>query len=705
MAEDQFLAMLAESPQVTVFSLGQEAFAVPICRVKEIVRYPGLTKVPRVEKYVLGLANLRGEVLPVIDGRLRLGLEQEEPGERTRVLVLDLDGKKMGLVVDQILGVINSSEMQVEPSPEMLSSEVDSKYIAGVLRDGRASNLILLLDLAVLCRFAGGSQGQRQDFSLGQDAEQAAEIMQHTSPDELLVTFVTAGEEYGLPIDSVYEVIKLEEVTQVPDVPDFILGLINVRDEFLPLVDFRTLLALDSLLADINFSLDSKVKRHGESFKHFLEVGQRVCSGQLEAVDVDLSQENCPLTEWFKTFRTASEKINQAVAKVLMADQALHNWAKAKTWIQEHNVDGLQKGLAQLQARLGDAMDDFRQVLEEEIAEDQRVVVMGLGQVKVGLLVDRMSQVLRVPKDNITDPPRLLNRHARTNLKGIARLKEGERIILLLSANDLFDVQLLTEIQNVNDRGEPSLQEKKNKEMEKEVQLVTFVLGTEEFALPIEDVQEINRLSELTRVPRTPDFVEGVMNVRGNVIPAISLRKKFLWPSKDYDEATKVLIVHLEGQMTGLIVDGVSEVLRVPQKAIEPPPEIIGFNLETKFLRGVVKVQAKQKMILLLELNQILNVEEKKQLQQGLGAEGKEGLLIGEGSAEERKGEVAVPVRSAAVQEQSASGTGAGDQEISRQGEAEEKTLSDEKNQTGLKKGAGLKKKALKVKGKLKKAR
>jgi purine-binding chemotaxis protein CheW len=119
-------------------------------------------------------------------------------------------------------------------------------------------------------------------------------------------------------------------------------------------------------------------------------------------------------------------------------------------------------------------------------------------------------------------------------------------------------------------------------------QLVSFKLGTEEFGVDILDVQEINRMTEITTVPQAPEFVEGVINLRGKVIPIVDLRKRVDMGVKEYDKDTRIVVVNIEKNTVGLIVDSVSEVLRIPKSSVEPPPSMIS-GLESDFLTDVLE--------------------------------------------------------------------------------------------------------------------
>ncbi len=144
-----------------------------------------------------------------------------------------------------------------------------------------------------------------------------------------------------------------------------------------------------------------------------------------------------------------------------------------------------------------------------------------------------------------------------------------------------------------------------------EVQLVVFRLGTEEYGVPITQVQEINHLSTPTKIPRSPAFVEGVINLRGNVIPVIDLKKRFELEGTGYTEDARIVVVEISGHTVGVIVDEVSEVLRLPTSSIDPPPAIIA-GITAEYLRGVGKLQ--DRLLILLDLEKILTEREKSEL-------------------------------------------------------------------------------------------
>ena len=135
------------------------------------------------------------------------------------------------------------------------------------------------------------------------------------------------------------------------------------------------------------------------------------------------------------------------------------------------------------------------------------------------------------------------------------------------------------------------------------MQLVTFKLGNEEYAVDILKVQEINRMKEITRVPNTPAYVEGVINLRGKVIPVVNLRSKFSLTERENDIQSRIMIMDIQGITMGLVVDAVSEVLRIPSNIVEPTPQMAS-NISTEYIKGIAKLE--DRLIILLDMDMLV---------------------------------------------------------------------------------------------------
>lgn len=139
------------------------------------------------------------------------------------------------------------------------------------------------------------------------------------------------------------------------------------------------------------------------------------------------------------------------------------------------------------------------------------------------------------------------------------------------------------------------------------LQLVTFSIGEEEFGVDILTVQEIIRTMAMTKVPRAEAFVEGVINLRGKVIPIIDLRRRFGLPSKTHDKHTRIIVIEINRMIVGFVVDSVSEVLRIPANMVEPPPPGVA-GLDSEYISGVGKLH--DRLLILLDLDKLLSSED-----------------------------------------------------------------------------------------------
>jgi purine-binding chemotaxis protein CheW len=148
-----------------------------------------------------------------------------------------------------------------------------------------------------------------------------------------------------------------------------------------------------------------------------------------------------------------------------------------------------------------------------------------------------------------------------------------------------------------------------------EKQYVVFDLGGEHYGVDIAAVEGIIKLQGITSVPHAPAFIEGVTNLRGKVLPVVDLRRRFNLPAGATSKETRIVVVEMNGATVGMIVDGVSEVLQVPDEAVEPPSPIV-MTIDSAFIRGIAKVH--ERLIILLDLSQVLNAAEQAGLEREL---------------------------------------------------------------------------------------
>lgn len=143
------------------------------------------------------------------------------------------------------------------------------------------------------------------------------------------------------------------------------------------------------------------------------------------------------------------------------------------------------------------------------------------------------------------------------------------------------------------------------------LQLVGFNLSGEEYGIDILKVQEIIRMLSITKVPNAPAFVEGVINLRGKVLPVISLRNKFGLEEKAHDKRTRIMVVNIANRILGVVVDSVSEVLRLPVDTVQPAPEVVsGKGKDSDYIKGIGKLD--ERMLILLDLERIFDKDAQK---------------------------------------------------------------------------------------------
>jgi purine-binding chemotaxis protein CheW len=616
----QSSAGLKDESQLVTFLLKDEEFGFDIMSVQEIIRLPKMAKVPRTPAYVDGIANLRGVVLPVIDMRTRFGMERAEETDRTRVLVVDIDGVKTGLRVDRVKQVTRVLRSEIEPPPAAIRG-TSSDYLEGVVKLDKGQRIVMALNAAHVCEVEvtrkADSVGRTHSNSETERSESSAKSTGADAEVQKMVTFRIAKEEFAFHMEHVREILRVQTPNQVPDVPDYVLGVLTVRGQILPVIDLRRLLQQRSLAEE--FADNCRPLR--EEYDRWIDQTDKVFAGGSQTkVDGSVTEH---LRKWLAETNSSSQLLMEALAKARGLNEKVIKQLQVRTKHEEHGdrdaaracgeeaVSGGRKTVA--------ALRKFEEQIAQNIQEDQRIIVVDAEGFVLGLVVDHVHEVLNVPK-NLMEPPPRITSSGGTELSGVAKLDDGARLIMLLDVASLMKDQKLRDAQASSGQG---VEERKNGEIHKtsgsaqelsEVQLVTFMLGAEEYGVPISQIQEIDRLAKITKVPRAAQFIEGITNLRGEVIPVLDTRKRFDLEVKPSDDRTRIIIVDLGGVKTGLVVDSVREVLNLARKDIAPPPAAIGAGIDQHFISGIGKVDAGKRMIVLLDVERILSRQEQAHL-------------------------------------------------------------------------------------------
>ncbi|WP_312888399.1 chemotaxis protein CheW [Clostridium bowmanii] len=476
--------------QLVTFLLGEDEFGADIMDVKEIIRVPDITKVPNAPSYVEGACNLRGNVLPIIDGRIRFNLERKSKDENSRILVIDVDGKPTGMLVDKVSEVIRVATDHIEEPPQIVKN-VDSDYLNGVVKLNNGKRLVMLLDVVRALNVNGTVKQKKkgQDQSSQKNNTLIDSTNAQSIDEEQLVSFLLNKEEYAIGIMKVKEIIRVPQIVKIPNCEAYVEGVVSLRNNLLPIINLRAYFGM-------------------------------------EHMDID---------------------------------------------------------------------------------DHTRILVVDMGTFTAGIMVDKISEVLRVPTSIIQPPPKFSSQSGE-QLKGIAKLDNGKRMILILEPLKLISEDELSSISSINGDHEKNAEEKNIiANLVEEEQLVTFKIDLEEYGVKITNVQEINRMPEVTKVPRAPYCIEGIVNLRGNVIPALNLRRLFNLPEKQVTDSTRIIIVDFNGKRTGIVVDSVSEVLRFEKNLIESPPDILSSGIDSDYVEAVGKLEGGKRMILILDISKVLS--------------------------------------------------------------------------------------------------
>jgi chemotaxis signal transduction protein len=388
-----------------------------------------------------------------------------------------------------------------------------------------------------------------------------------------------------------------------------VLGVLTVRGKLLPIVDLRRQLRLESM-ADEYIDKCAKVRHEYECRVKALKAKSEDSKNEWATSVSEIFH------AWVGEFSSSSQVLMDGIATLRGVDEKLMRSA-LRCQQFEHCGDfaGVQtclQDMTSLAAELADSLAEFEQQIGANIQDDQRIVVVDAGGMLLGLVVDHVSEVLQVSRKFVDPPPAIASGDGH-DLSGIARLDEGKRLLLLLDPTQILRQVNLERLTNFADentaQGNTVLQNARseaNVTASDEVQLVTFILGNEEFGIPIAQIQEIDRLSKITKIPKTADFVEGVTNLRGEVVSVVNTRKRFDLELRAADDHTRIIIVDLNGVKTGLIVDSVREVLTLSRADISTPPDTVVSEHEQQFVSGICKVDNGKRIIFLLNVEEVL---------------------------------------------------------------------------------------------------
>jgi len=223
------------------------------------------------------------------------------------------------------------------------------------------------------------------------------------------------------------------------------------------------------------------------------------------------------------------------------------------------------------------------------------------------MVADRTREILHVDPALVDPAPALLTRGAGdAEVTSICRLDDGKRLVAMLSPDRLFRSDVVRRLISEQDNGADTAESQTDGTVMADEQFIIFRLGNQEYGLPVTALDEIARPPDrIARLPKAPAFIEGVINLRGNIVPIIDLRRRFELASKEPGSGRRILVLTVGSGKAGFLVDGVSEVMKVPAATIHPAPELSPEQM--RLIGRVANVQAQDRMIFLIDPAQLLD--------------------------------------------------------------------------------------------------
>ena len=484
------------------------------------------------------------------------------------------------------------------------------------------------------------------------------------------VTFMVDSEAFGFPMASVSEIIRVPTTVDVPLTPSALTGLANLRGSVLPILDLRAVLGLppmpisettrvvvtdegspvglvvdrvnqvlsvdanqiessQGLQSSVNANLLSGVikRGNGESMIQLLNVEQLIAQ-EFQAVlgsDFD-TQVNTIKAEQLDADDDAD--IDQLVSFTvdqqeyafdLMDVEGTLRIPESITRVPQSA--GHVLGLIDLRGRLIPLISLRRlfHLPDSELGENDRILLVHCqrpdgSKDSVGLVVDQVREVLRVHVKDQDDMPPLLSRGQNNEeISKVCRLDKGRRLVSVINAEALLGQPgVAAAIEAHSEPGETTVETQIELD-DDNAQLVVFLLNNQEYSVSIDDVQEITRVpSKMDKVPKTASFIEGMVNLRGTVLPVLDMRARFSIDRMDANDRQRIIVLSIDGTRTGFIVDSVAEVLRLPKGQIEASPSLS--DDQARMIGQVVNLRDQKRMIQVLTVAELLSSNEVRTL-------------------------------------------------------------------------------------------
>jgi len=497
-------------------------------------------------------------------------------------------------------------------------------------------------------------QSAEADAEENQTEDRGAKTQQGT---QQFVTFIAGDEVFAADMVPVKEIIRVPEVVRVPLAPAALEGLANLRGKVLPIISLRRLFGFPevphddstrALVVDVGQPLGFVVDRVssvvGVDVSHIEDVGSIRTTVNTEVLSSLIKDVGGHAMIMVLDFAKLIEKEFSQIAAISKSTGAAGAVQTSAQNEEEDSTDELQLVSFDVDGQeYAIAIEDVQEIVQvpeavihvphseshvlgvmtlrsrllplvnlrsmfalphRDLDEKSRIVVLTLNGVSVGVVVDAVSEVLRVSKSGVDALPAMLAREGNlAEVTSICRLDNGKRLVAIVTARNLFGHSVIKEALMTVNESELESDHRDTKQddgMDDDEQVVIFRLDKEEFGAPIASVQEIVRVpEELVRVPKAPSFVEGVINLRGTVLPVIDLRLRLGLKQVERTDRQRIMVFLISDIRTGFIVDQVAEVLRIPKSAIEPAPQLSAE--QSRLLSRMANLEKQKRMIQLID--------------------------------------------------------------------------------------------------------
>ncbi len=481
------------------------------------------------------------------------------------------------------------------------------------------------------------------------------------------LTFKLKNTLFSFPLEVVTEIIEIPDITSIPLSYDYIMGITSLRGNIIPVVDLSMrIYGEHSQIKESSRIIIAKLKDSSAGFfvDEVYEVKEVLLSSisspdKIEGVDKEfltgifesngklisiLSIENLIETgeEIFSKEgrkdtiggrveeKESSRSYDEYYEKILSFLIGDNRYAIEIEFVREivrmpkltpvpsssEDVEGVFELRDEVVPAINIAKKlgvEFEVDTEESEEDERKIIIYEREGIVAGLIVEKIDEVVAPLKRDIVSPPETLDEESRELIKSIYR-KNDKELIFILNEKTIVEESELEGIERTKEKSEEI-----HGVEEEEENIVIFKVGEQEYGFKILDVQEINRISKITPVPNASSFIEGIINLRGDIVPVVNMRTRLSLEKREYDEFNRVIIVNIDGYKTGLIVDRVEEIKAVPLSSFQEVPDFLNQMVEKELMESIVSLDDGRRIVTMLKVGEILTKEEKREIAKTFG--------------------------------------------------------------------------------------